>query len=61
MTQQQLEKYLRGAATLLWGTVDADDYKQYIFPLHFFKRICDLNDEEFENSLGGEFVGRGIL
>jgi len=32
MTQQQLEKYLWGAATLLRGTIDAGDYKQYIFP-----------------------------
>jgi type I restriction-modification system DNA methylase subunit len=41
MTQQQLEKYLWGAATLLRGTIDAGDYKQYILPLLFFKRICD--------------------
>jgi type I restriction enzyme M protein len=51
MNQQQLEKYLWGAATLLRGTIDAGDYKQYIFPLLFFKRICDVYDEEFENAL----------
>ncbi|WP_421894077.1 type I restriction-modification system subunit M [Marinoscillum sp.] len=51
MTQQQLEKYLWGAATQLRGTIDAGDYKQYIFPLLFFKRICDVYDEEFENAL----------
>jgi type I restriction enzyme M protein len=51
MTQQQLEKYLWGAAILLRGTIDAGDYKQYIFPLLFFKRICDVYDEEFENAL----------
>ena len=51
MTQQQLEKYLWGAATLLRGTIDAGDYKQYIFPLLFFKRICDVYEEEFENAL----------
>jgi type I restriction enzyme M protein len=51
MTQQQLEKYLWGAATALRGTIDAGDYKQYIFPLLFFKRICDVYDEEFENAL----------
>jgi len=48
MTQQQLEKYLWGAATYLRGHIDAGDYKQYIFPLLFFKRICDVYDEEFE-------------
>ena len=51
MTQQQLEKYLWGAATTLRGTIDAGDYKQYIFPLLFFKRICDVYDEEFEQAL----------
>lgn len=51
MTQPQLEKYLWGAATALRGTIDAGDYKQYIFPLLFFKRICDVYDEEFEKAL----------
>ena len=51
MTQQQLEKYLWAAATALRGTIDAGDYKQYIFPLLFFKRICDVYDEEFEKAL----------
>ena len=36
ITQQQLESYLWGAATILRGLVDAGDYKQYIFPLVFF-------------------------
>ncbi|HFQ4899298.1 TPA: N-6 DNA methylase [Vibrio vulnificus] len=51
MTQQELEKYLWGAATTLRGTIDAGDYKQYIFPLMFFKRISDVYDEEFESAL----------
>lgn len=51
MTQQELEKYLWGAATALRGTIDAGDYKQYIFPLLFFKRICDVYDEEFQQAL----------
>jgi type I restriction enzyme M protein len=51
MNQQELEKYLWGAATALRGTIDAGDYKQYIFPLLFFKRISDVYDEEFENAL----------
>jgi type I restriction enzyme M protein len=51
MTQKELEKYLWGVATQLRGTIDAGDYKQYIFPLLFFKRICDVYDEEFEKAL----------
>ena len=46
ISQQQLESYLWGAATLLRGTIDAGDYKQFIFPLLFFKRLCDVFDEE---------------
>lgn len=51
MTQQQLEKYLWGAATYLRGHIDAGDYKQYMFPLMFFKRISDVWDEEYELAL----------
>ena len=49
--QQQLESYLWGAATLLRGYIDAGDYKQYIFPLLFFKRISDIYDEEYQQAL----------
>jgi type I restriction enzyme M protein len=49
--QQQLESYLWGAATLLRGTIDAGDYKQFIFPLLFYKRICDVFDEETQTAL----------
>ncbi|MBC3863751.1 SAM-dependent DNA methyltransferase [Undibacterium jejuense] len=51
MTQQELEKYLWGAAVALRGTIDAGDYKQYIFPLLFFKRISDVYDEEYDLAL----------
>lgn len=51
LTQSQLESYLWGAATLLRGYIDAGDYKQYIFPLLFFKRMCDVYDEEYELAL----------
>ncbi|XVJ66871.1 MAG: SAM-dependent DNA methyltransferase [Lacibacter sp.] len=51
MTQQQLEKYLWGAATYLRGHIDAGDYKQFIFPLLFFKRISDVWDEEYATAL----------
>ena len=44
--RQALESYLWGAANLLRGLVDAGDYKQYAFPLLFFKRLSDVWDEE---------------
>jgi type I restriction enzyme M protein len=48
MTQKQLEEYLWGAANILRGMIDAADFKQYIFPLLFFKRISDVWDEEYK-------------
>ena len=50
-SQQELEQYLWGAANLLRGYIDAGDYKQYIFPLLFYKRICDVYDEEYRKAL----------
>ncbi len=51
MTQKQLEDYLWGAANILRGMIDAADFKQYIFPLLFFKRVSDLWDEEYQSAL----------
>ena len=45
ITQQQLESYLWGAATLLRWTIDVGDYKQFIFPLLLYKRLCSANCE----------------
>jgi type I restriction enzyme M protein len=51
LSQQELEIYLWGAAKLLRGLIDAGDYKQYVFPLLFFKRLSDVWDEEYQNAL----------
>jgi type I restriction enzyme M protein len=51
LTQPELESYLWGAANLLRGLVDAGDYKQFVFPLLFFKRLSDVWDEEFAGAL----------
>ena len=51
MNLKELESYLWGAAVYLRGVIDAGDYKQYIFPLLFYKRICDVYDEEFRLAL----------
>lgn len=48
---EDLESYLWGAAVLLRTNIDAGAYKQYIFPLLFFKRICDVYDEETKNAI----------
>jgi type I restriction enzyme M protein len=46
ITLEELESYLWNSAVLLRTNIDAGSYKQYIFPLLFFKRICDVYDEE---------------
>ena len=46
ISQQDLERYFWGAAVLLRGYIDSSDYKQFIFPLLYFKRVCDVYDEE---------------
>ena len=51
LSLREVESYLWGAATLLRGLVDASDYKQYIFPLLFFKRLSDVWDEDHQDAL----------
>ena len=51
ISQQELESYLWGAAVLLRGLIDAGDYKQFIFPLLFYKRVSDVWEEEYQAAL----------
>jgi len=51
VTLSELESHLWEAANILRGPVDAADFKTYIFPLLFFKRISDVYDEEFSAAL----------
>ena len=59
----ELESYLYASADILRGHVDASDYKTFIFPLMFFKRISDIYDEETEKEIrefgeeGAKFMG----
>jgi len=59
----ELESHLWGAATILRGLVDAGDYKQFIFPLLFYKRISDVWDEEYAQAFhesGDEAYARSM-
>jgi type I restriction enzyme M protein len=51
LTLAQLENHLWASANILRGPVDAADFKTYIFPLLFFKRISDVHDEEYQAAL----------
>ncbi|OBU29707.1 type I restriction-modification system subunit M [Photobacterium kishitanii] len=61
---KDLEAHLWHAAHIITGPIDASDYKTYIFPILFFKRICDVYDEEFEeamNQVGDEELAKGDM
>ena len=51
VTLSQLESHLWESANILRGPVDAADFKTYLFPLLFFKRICDVWDEEYAETV----------
>lgn len=51
MSLSELEQYLARAADLLRGSIDQADFKAYIFPMLFFKRISDVYVEEYEQAL----------
>lgn len=51
MNSSELESHLWEAANILRGPVDAADFKTYVFPLLFFKRISDVHDEEYKAAL----------
>ncbi len=51
ISQSALESYLWGAATILRGLVDAGDYKQFVFPLLFYKRLSDVWDEDYSDAM----------
>jgi len=52
LTVSQLESHLWEAANILRGPVDAADFKTYVFPFLFFKRLSDVHDEEHCAALG---------
>ena len=51
ISDSELQSFLWGSAVLLRGLIDAGDYKGYIFPLIFLKRISDVWDEEHKIAL----------
>lgn len=51
LSQGELERKLLDAANSLRGPVDPADFKQYVFPLLFLKRLSDNWDEEHAQAL----------
>jgi type I restriction enzyme M protein len=63
VSERLLESWLWDAANILRGPVDASDFKAYVFPLLFLKRISDVYDEEraiaLDESEGDEEYANG--
>lgn len=51
ITLSQLESHLWESANILRGPVDAADFKSYIFAMLFFKRFCDVWDDEYHETV----------
>ena len=47
----ELETYLYASADILRNHVEGSEYKSYVFPLLFFKRICDVYDVETQGAI----------
>jgi type I restriction enzyme M protein len=63
VSERLLESWLWDAVNILRGPVDASDFKAYVFPLLFLKRISDVYDEEraiaLDESEGDEEYANG--
>jgi len=46
LSQQELESWLWGAADILRGPVDPGNFRDFIFPMLFLKRLSDVWDDE---------------
>ncbi len=50
-TSEQLFRHLFGACNILRGPINQDEYKSYVTPILFFKRLSDVYDEETVKAL----------
>lgn len=49
--RNELSLFLFGICDILRGPINQDEYKSYIIPILFFKRISDVYDEETQIAL----------
>lgn len=58
LTLQQLESHLWAAADILHGSIDSNEYKNYIFGMMFLKRLSDTFEEEQEKVIA-HYIAKG--
>ena len=51
ITAKQLFAHLYEACNILRGPINQDEYKSYVTPILFFKRISDVYDEEYAEAM----------
>jgi type I restriction enzyme M protein len=51
LTQQLVEAHLWGAADILRGKTAGQDYRNHIFSLLLYKRLCDQWDSEVDETI----------
>ena len=57
-TSRQLFNHLFEACNILRGPINQDEFKSYVTPILFFKRISDVYDEEYQEAL--DFSGGDV-
>ena len=57
-TSKQLFNHLFEACNILRGPINQDEFKSYVTPILFFKRISDVYDEEYDEAM--EFSGGDV-
>ena len=63
LSLDEMKQFLWSAAVRLRGQIDAAGYKEYIFPLLFFKRISDVYDEQYDGYVaegGAEYANSQV-
>lgn len=60
-SQEELFNHLYEACNILRGPINQDEFKSYVTPILFFKRISDVYDEETQKHLKNQVETKNML